>query len=637
MEESHRGRSPVFSGETEGVNRRASSGRFGPFSSPPGPTETHKVHTAGRVSSGERGPRQVTAESRRKGGIRGREGPLHRAKPRKTPSSGGEGGSEAGTDQPSCESSNGAGSSSGGGERAPKPPRWGGGRRSPQVRGLGSAGAAAGRLRATPLRRPGGGSGRRAPSPRAAGGGRGGGGRAPGAPQPEGPRGERVGAPQSPAPPPPRQRRGGRCCWRSRCPEAPRRRVSSSLPLSGASVGGCPAAASWSARSPSASLPHVASRRNREGEGGFFSRLIPSPFFFNGGHRDESRGPPAALSLAGAPSRGPAQRWPPLLVGEGGCSGAARPPGAASALESSAPSSLGGRHLTAAPSHGAAGCAAAPGAAALPPRVRVPPPRQARGRWAPPPGRVLLRPNASATAPGPVVALTLSWASPRGCGADASHAATGAGQPGVKVRVQTVPAAGNRLARAPLPCVGPPCSAFPEAFAPRGNQSIFNTGDSFPHCASKHGSWGQSWDAGGGHVGPNPFPNGTDGFLHGDCSQGPRARRTRSVVVLSLPLHNAGGAEEHFGGPRTQPAPGAQAEASPPHRLTRPHPQTGRKPSEPLQLVAKATPSLGPSSSPPGSSSSSPAAPFPTHSAWAAAMEAAGGLGRGAGREAPAA
>lgn len=36
----------------------------------------------------EPGPRQVTAERRRKGGIRDREGPLHRAKPRKTPASG---------------------------------------------------------------------------------------------------------------------------------------------------------------------------------------------------------------------------------------------------------------------------------------------------------------------------------------------------------------------------------------------------------------------------------------------------------------------------------------------------------------------------------------------------------------------
>lgn len=73
-------------------------------SCPPGPREPHKVHTPGRVSSGEPGPRQVTAESQREGGIRGREGPLRRAKPRKTPARGGRKGWEgkAGREQPSC-------------------------------------------------------------------------------------------------------------------------------------------------------------------------------------------------------------------------------------------------------------------------------------------------------------------------------------------------------------------------------------------------------------------------------------------------------------------------------------------------------------------------------------------------------
>ncbi|XP_075374040.1 uncharacterized protein LOC142417339 [Mycteria americana] len=167
------------------------------------------------------------------------------------------------------------------------------------------------------------------------------------------------------------------------------------------------------------------SRRGRsgEGEGGFFSRLIPSPFFFNGGHRDESRGPPAALSLAGAPSRGPAQRWPPSLLGEGGCSGAARPPGASSALESRPPSSLGGRHLAAAPGRGAAGCAAGLDAAA--PRVRVPPPRQARGGWAPPAGPELAVPlMPPLPAPGAVVAPVRPRASSRGGSGGVPHAST---------------------------------------------------------------------------------------------------------------------------------------------------------------------------------------------------------------------
>lgn len=168
-------------------------------------------------------------------------------------------------------------------------------------------------------------------------------------------------------------------------PPSPRRRVSSSLPLSGASVDGCPAAASWLARSPSASLAHVASRPERGGEGGFRSRLIPSPFFFNGGHRDESRGPPAALSLAGAPSRGPAQRWPPSLLGEGGCRSVTLPPGAPSALQSRSPSSLGGRHLAAVLARGVKGLSRRFGSRGRSSTVRDPHLRPAHGCWASPP------------------------------------------------------------------------------------------------------------------------------------------------------------------------------------------------------------------------------------------------------------
>lgn len=50
---------------------------------------------------------------------------------------------------------------------------------------------------------------------------------------------------------------------------------------------------------------------------------------------------------------------------------------------------------------------------------------------------------------------------------------------------------------------------------------FLNAGDSFPHCSSKHGSWGRSRDAGGGlRVEANPFPRGTDGFPRGGCSRG---------------------------------------------------------------------------------------------------------------------
>lgn len=343
----------------------------------------------------------------------------------------------------------------------------------------GEPAVAAGRLRsaprrAAPLRRPRGGQWAEGPLPEVSSGGRGGGGRAPASSSAGRAAVERVGAPQFPAPPPPLRRdRGTRRplpLLAESLPRNPRRRVSSSLPLSGASVGGCPAAASWSASSPLSESPPCrvaagAGRRGEGGEGGFFSRLIPSPFFFNGGHRDKSRGPPAALPLAGAPSRAPAQRWPPSLLGEGGCGGAARPPGASWALESRPPSSLGGRHLAAAPGRGAAGCAAGLGAAAAGPLVRIPPhpspprPAAAGPRWG----------GGVAVPLIPPVAPIRSWASPRGWTGGVSHAPIAAGQPGAKVRAQTVPPAKKSLA----------CAQYPLGPLHRGANSVLRLWEPF--------------------------------------------------------------------------------------------------------------------------------------------------------------
>lgn len=131
--------------------------------------------------------------------------------------------------------------------------------------------AAAGRLRAAPLRRPRGGSGRRAPSPRSSREG----GEAAAEPRALLSRKDRGGRGRNPTIPGPavRRDRGTRrplLLLAESVPRSPRRRVSSSssLALSGASVGGCPAAASCSASSPSARLPHVASRPARGGGGG---------------------------------------------------------------------------------------------------------------------------------------------------------------------------------------------------------------------------------------------------------------------------------------------------------------------------------------------------------------------------------
>ncbi|XP_055575428.1 basic proline-rich protein-like [Falco cherrug] len=259
--------------------------------------------------------------------------------------------------------------------RGKKTRRRGGSPRSPQVRGLregrrlpreGSApprcGVPAGAVGGGPpprglLGR----AGRRRPSPGLSSAGRA--------------AGEGVGAPQFPSPPPPRQRDAAAAAaggvGAPKPPPAglllasPQRCLCRRLPGRGILVRQLPLSASSPCR--------VAAGAGRE-RGGFLCRLIPSPFFFNGGHRDESRGPPAALPLAAAPSRGAARRWPPPPLGEGGCSGAARPLGACTASESRAPSSLGGRHLVAAVRRGAAGCAAGLGAARQPPPVRGPPP-----------------------------------------------------------------------------------------------------------------------------------------------------------------------------------------------------------------------------------------------------------------------
>lgn len=158
-------------------------------------------------------------------------------------------------------------------------------------------------------------------SPKAPGQGRGGGGRAPGSAQPEG-----VGAPQFPAPPTHRDAAAAAAAAAAAggvgaAKPPPARRLPSAVPLSSAARPRHPVAAGASAR-----VPHG---RSGSGSG---SRVIPRPFFFNGGHRDGGRGPPAALPLAAAPSRGRAPPWPPAPLGEGGCGGGARPPGESGAL-----------------------------------------------------------------------------------------------------------------------------------------------------------------------------------------------------------------------------------------------------------------------------------------------------------------
>ena len=175
-------------------------------------------------------------------------------------------------------------------------------RRSPQVRGLRERCAAAprGRWAEGPLlsprsllRR----AGRRRPSPGLSSGGRA--------------AGNGLGAP----PPRLRDATAADAAAAASLPRSPR--LSSSLPLSA---------------SPPCRVAAGTAKRGREGERGSFRRLILSPFFFNGGHRDESRGP---LPHAHWPARrhvGPPGHGRRRCRGKQGA--AARPTGASRALRS---------------------------------------------------------------------------------------------------------------------------------------------------------------------------------------------------------------------------------------------------------------------------------------------------------------
>lgn len=195
-------------------------------------------------------------------------------------------------------------SSAGGGKRAPRAPRRGRagpGRapRSPQApegrRWAAGPPPQQGRARGK------GGGGRRRPGPGVSSGGRA--------------AGEGGGSPTKPGPAEAAAAAAGGV-GAAKPPPAALLSSSSSLllllllasPLSGASVGGCPAAAWCWASSPLSASPPCRGGAGRGARRGS-CRLIPSPFRFNGGRGDESRRPPlsppaAALSLAAAPSRG---------------------------------------------------------------------------------------------------------------------------------------------------------------------------------------------------------------------------------------------------------------------------------------------------------------------------------------------
>lgn len=138
------------------------------------------------------------------------------------------------------------------------------------------------------------------------------------------------------SPPTPTEGRDGRrcrcCCFAAPKPPAlllaaPQRCLCRRLPGRGILFSRLPLSAS-----PPCRVAAGTAKRGREGERGFFRRLILSPFFFNGGHRDESRGP---LPHAHWPARrhvGPPGHGRRRCRGKQGA--AARPPGASRALRS---------------------------------------------------------------------------------------------------------------------------------------------------------------------------------------------------------------------------------------------------------------------------------------------------------------
>ncbi|XP_053817621.1 translation initiation factor IF-2-like [Vidua chalybeata] len=220
MEESPGGRSPAFSGEEDAENRRVSSGSLVLPSCPRGPGDPAKsLQGSPDPAESPRGGGSDPRQSPGRGGAARRGGTGSAARP-----CGGKKKAEGGGEYKKRSSSAGAVCPGGAGEPRERSlssgagPRGGGGRRAPSPRLLGRAG-------------------RRRPSPGLCSARRG---RSPAIP----------GAADT-------QGRGGRrrccCCrWRSRCREAP---AGASPPLSGASVGGCPAAASCGGGSLSAGPP----------------------------------------------------------------------------------------------------------------------------------------------------------------------------------------------------------------------------------------------------------------------------------------------------------------------------------------------------------------------------------------------
>lgn len=248
---------PIFSGEEEGGNRRVSSGRFAPPQLSSGaegapqsphswaglfrgartpPSYRQEPEEGGGSGAGRAPPpRQTPQDPCEREGRRGEEGPaqlrgwpLKKIKKKKKGEK-----KKGGGEKSKMIVFKRSGLFCGGRGASPETP---GGAGAPLSSGEGAP--AAPRERSAPLRRPRGGSGRRAPSPRAPREG----GEAAAEPRALLSRKGRGGRGRSPAIPGPAaadtEGRGGRCCWRSRCPEAPAGgsppRFPSAVPLSAA-------------------------------------------------------------------------------------------------------------------------------------------------------------------------------------------------------------------------------------------------------------------------------------------------------------------------------------------------------------------------------------------------------------------